>query len=144
MGVGSGRLQQGGLTASDGVYHFHTITFAEGKCRVLTAGYDVFVHFHRHTFAGQCELLNQGGNGGSARELHGFAINLYLHGSNHLCYFFRAAMANSAQPTMKHSPPTGVTGPSQWVPVSTSRYRLPLNSRMGPPEALLRPAALTM
>jgi len=40
--------------------------------------------------------------------------------------------ASASHPASKAIPPSGVMAPSQGMPVSTSRYRLPLNSTVPP------------
>src|SRR5690554_2422298 len=108
-------------TAANGMHQFDPVAVIQGEFRVLAAGHNVFVNLDRDPFSGQREVVNQSGNGHSVRELHRFTVYLNLHSSDRLRYFFRAAATSNAQPTIKQTPPTGVTGPSQWVPVRTSK-----------------------
>ena len=105
---------------------------------VLAAQHDVEVEFDRHALAGQVEPRQQVGDGQAVGQVEGFAIELNVHGyplansgkggilapltGDHQGAgrtlqkprgrARQAASARHSQPSMKHSPPSGVTMPS--------------------------------
>ena len=56
-------------------------------------------------------------------------ISLYVDNIFATCFYILLLNANAAQPPIKHSPPSGVAGPSilNLCGSSTSKYMVPLN-----------------
>src|SRR5699024_2215260 len=123
---GSGR----GLTTTDRMHHLNAVAVAQYKLFMLAAGDYVFVNLRGQSLTHQGHFFHECRHCRPFVEFHGLTIHLNLHSVPNLGYYTDRripAINNNTQPTIKHTPPIGVTGPTQRMSVSTSVYRLPLN-----------------